>query len=204
MFFALQVPGVRMYSDFADLLPQGTLYQVAQSDPGQFYGANNIILSLEVKRGDVFADDVLKRIDRLTQKIDQLPGVNHNTVASITHRTVRKGVVDGDGRRELAPCFDGQKTQWSAAELAQMREDMGQSRVYGLLVSPDLKAVLIKATFNEGELDYRAIFDQVRTIREQESDEAVNLYVTGQPTLVGWVYTYVEQILQVFLYTALI
>ena len=206
VFFALQVPGVRMYSDFADLLPQEHPYIKLHNQIRDSFGcANNIILSLEVKQGDVFADDVLKRIDRLTQKIDQLPGVNHNTVASITHRTVRKVWLTETGDVNSAPYFDGQKTQWSAAELAQMREDIrANPRVYGLLVSPDLKAVLIKATFNEGELDYRAIFDQVRTIREQESDEAVNLYVTGQPTLVGWVYTYVEQILQVFLYTALI
>ena len=206
VFFGLQVPGVRMYSDFADLLPQQHPYiQLHNQIRDSFGGANNIIMSLEVKEGDVFDDDVIKRIDRLTQKIDQLPGVNHNTVASLTHRTVRKVWLTETGDVNSAPYFDGQKPHWDDIELAQMREDVrANPRVYGLLVSPDLKAVLIKATFNEGELDYQAIFDQVRNIREQESDDSVNLYVTGQPTLVGWVYTYVEQILQVFLFTALI
>ena len=204
--FAVQIPGVRMYSDFADLLPQEHPYiQLHNQIRDSFGGANNIIMSVEVKQGDLFTDDVIKRINRITKKIDQLPGVNHNTVASITHRTVRKVWLTETGDVNSAPYFDGLKPGWSDSELAQMREDVkANPRVYGLLVSPDMKAALIKATFNEGELDYRAIFDEVQRIRQQEADASVNLYVTGQPTLVGWVYTYVGQILQVFLYTALI
>jgi predicted RND superfamily exporter protein len=204
--FAVQIPGVRMYSDFADLLPQEHPYiQLHNQIRDSFGGANNIIMSVEVKQGDLFTDDVIKRINRITKKIDQLPGVNHNTVASITHRTVRKVWLTETGDVNSAPYFDGLKPGWSDSELAQMREDVkANPRVYGLLVSPDMKAALIKATFNEGELDYRAIFDEVQRIRQEEADASVNLYVTGQPTLVGWVYTYVEQILQVFLYTALI
>jgi len=206
-FFASQVPGVRMYSDFADLLPQQHPYiQLHNEIRDSFGGANNIIMSLQVKEGDIFQDDVIKRIDRLTQKIDQLPGVNHNTVASITHRTVRKVWLTETGDVNSAPYFDGLKPHWSDSELAQMREDVrANPRVYGLLVSPDLKAALIKATFNEGELDYQAIFDGVQKIRQEEADDAtIDLYVTGQPTLIGWVYTYVDQILQVFLFTVLI
>ncbi|MCB1676303.1 MAG: MMPL family transporter, partial [Halioglobus sp.] len=205
-FFATRIPGVRMYSAFADLLPQQHPYiQLHNQIRDSFGGANNIILSVEVKQGDIFDEDVIRRIDRITQKIDQLPGVNHNTVASITHRTVRRVWLTETGDVNSAPYFDSLKASWSDAELAQMRADVrANPRVYGLLVSPDLKAALIKATFNEGALDYQAIFEEVRNIRQQESDPSVNLYVTGQPMLVGWVYTYVDQILQVFLYTALI
>lgn len=206
LFFATKIPGVRMYSDFADLLPQEHPYiKLHNQIRDSFGGANNIILSLAVKEGDIFSDDVLKRIDRITQKVDQLPGVNHNTVASITHRTVRKVWLTETGDVNSAPYFDGLKPVWSDSELAQMREDVrANPRVYGLLVSPDMKAALIKATFNEGELDYQAIFADVQKLRLEESDASVDLYVTGQPTLVGWVYTYVGQILQVFVYTALI
>ena len=69
VFFGMQVPGVRMYSDFADLLPQEHPYiQLHNEIRDSFGGANNIIMSLQVKQGDIFTDDVIKRIDRLTQK----------------------------------------------------------------------------------------------------------------------------------------
>lgn len=205
-FFASQVPGVRMYSDFADLLPQQHEYiQLHNQIRDNFGGANNIIAAVEVKDGDIFNNETIKRIDRLTQKIDLLPGVNHNMVASLTHRTVRRVWLTENGDVKSAPYYDALVDEYTEEQLAKMREEViANPRVYGLLVSPDLKAALIKATFNEGELDYEMIFDKVKQIRNDEVGSGYNIYVTGQPTLVGWVYTYVEQILQVFAYTVLI
>ena len=46
MLFGMQVPGVRMYSDFADLLPQEHPYiQLHNEIRDSFGGANNIIMS---------------------------------------------------------------------------------------------------------------------------------------------------------------
>ena len=54
------------------------------------------------------------------------------------------------------------------AQAEQLRADvMSNSTVFGLLVSPDLKSALIKATFNEGQLDYVAIFEQLLALREE-------------------------------------
>lgn len=208
-YFAMQIPGVRMYSDFADLLPQQHPYiQLHNQIRDSFGGANNIIAAVEVEDGDIFNNETIKRIDRLTQKIDTLPGVNHNMVASLTHRTVRKVWLTESGDVRSAPYYDALVDSYTDEELALMRDEVAANpRVYGLLVSPDMKAALIKATFNEGELDYEGIFEQVKQIRLEETEEAgdgYKIYVTGQPTLVGWVYTYVEQILQIFAFTVLI
>ncbi|MCP4042670.1 MAG: MMPL family transporter, partial [Gammaproteobacteria bacterium] len=73
-----------------------------------------------------------------------------------------------------------------------------------LLVSTNFKAALIKATFNEGQLDYERIFRQVQQLRRDEALAGVKIHVSGQPMMVGWIYTYVGQILQVFLFTAAI
>mgnify|MGYP000686704403 CR=1 FL=1 len=206
LYFASQIPGVRMYSDFADLLPQEHPYiRLHNEIRDGFGGANNIIMAVEAKQGDIFTDEIIKQIDQLTRAVDQLPGVNHNMVASLTHRTVRKVWLTETGDVNSAPYYDALKPHWTDAELAQMREEVkANPRVYGLLVSPDMKAALIKATFNEGELDYQAIFDEIKELRAEAAIPETTLYVTGQPTLVGWVYTYVGQILQIFCFTALI
>jgi len=126
-------------------------------------------------------------------------------VASLTHRTVRKVWLTETGDVNSAPYYDALKEQWTEDELTKMREDVKSNpRVYGLLVSPDMKAALIKATFNEGKLDYQKIFQGVKDLRDSEQVDGLNIYATGQPTLVGWIYTYVGQILQVFGFTALI
>tara|TARA_R110001599_G_scaffold353880_1_gene601997 strand:+ start:109630 stop:110037 length:408 start_codon:yes stop_codon:yes gene_type:complete len=90
-FFASRIPYLQMYSNFGDLLPQEHPYIQLHNDvKDTFGGANNVVLSVSVSEGDIFNTDTLARIHRLTQGVDSLPGVNHNLVRSLTHRTVRK------------------------------------------------------------------------------------------------------------------
>jgi predicted RND superfamily exporter protein len=206
VFFALQIPAVRIVSDFADLLPQQHPYiQLHNSIRDTFGGANNVILSVEVEEGDVFNNDTLQRIHRLTEGVDSLAGINHNMMASLTHRTTRKVWLSEEGNVKSAPHFDPSKSSYTLEELGTMRREVvANPRVYGLLVSPDLKSALIRGTLIEGALDYEKVFNQLRELRERESTEGVSIYATGNPVLVGWVSSYVGQIVQIFLYTILI
>lgn len=209
-FFASRIPYLEMYSNFADLLPQEHPYIQLHNDvKDTFGGANNVVMAISVDEGTVFTADVLSRIHRLTQGVDSLPGVNHNLVRSLTHRTVRKTWLTEMGSMNSKAYYDPLKADLSAKELEQLRLDvMANPTVYGLLVSPDLKSALIKATFNEGQLDYVEIFrqlgqlkDDVEKLRADEAAPGVNIYATGQPVLMGWVYSYLSQILQIFFLT---
>ena len=189
VFFALQIPGVQIASDFADLLPQQHPYiQLHNEIRDVFGGANNVILSLEVEEGDIFTNDNLQRIHRLTEGVDSLFGINHNMVTSLTHRTTRKVWLSPEGNVKSAPHFDPSKETYTDEELAQMKADViANPRVYGLLVSPDLRSALIRGTLNEGTLDYEKVFLQLRDLREAEAAPGVSIHATGNPVLVGWV-----------------
>ncbi len=209
-FFASRVPYLEMYSNFADLLPQEHPYIQLHNDvKDTFGGANNVVMAISVEDGDIFNADTLSRIHRLTLGVDALPGVNHNLVRSLTHRTVRKTWLTEMGSMNSQAYYDPLKENWSREELAQLRRDVqANPTVYGLLVSPDLKSALIKATFNEGQLDYVEIFrqlgqlkEEVEALRENEAAPGVHIFATGQPVLMGWVYSYLDQILQIFFLT---
>ncbi|MHA7817265.1 MAG: efflux RND transporter permease subunit [Pseudohaliea sp.] len=205
-FFATRIPYVQMYSDFADLLPQEHPYiQLHNEVKDTFGGANNIVMALSVREGDIFTTETMERIHELTQGVDSLPGVNHNLVRSVTHRTVRKTWLTEMGTMNSEPYFDPLYPELTAEEAAALRLDvMSDPSVYGLLVSPDLKSALIKATFNEGQLDYVAIFEQLNELKASvlaADGPAVDIYTTGQPVLLGWVYSYLGQIMQIFLLT---
>ena len=91
LFFGAQIPALKMYSDFADLLPQSHPYiQLHNEIKDNFGGANVIIVGVEVEEGDIFSNEALQLIHSVTQAVDELPGVNHNLVTSFTHRTTRK------------------------------------------------------------------------------------------------------------------
>ncbi len=210
VFFGSRIPYLEMYSNFADLLPQEHSYIQLHNDvKDMFGGANNVVMAISVDEGDVFNSDTLSRIHRITQGVDALPGVNHNLVRSLTHRTVRKTWLTELGSMNSQAYYDPLKPELSEEQLAQLRLDvMANPTVYGLLVSPDLKSALVKATFNEGQLDYVEIFrqlgqlkDEVEAIRATEAAPGVHIYATGQPVLMGWVYSYLDQIVQIFFLT---
>ena len=207
IFFAFQLPGVRMASDFADLLPQEHPYiQTHNKISSTFGGANNIVVAVTVKNGTIFTNETLNRIYRVTQSIDALTGINHNLVSSVTHRNTRKIWLNEFGTMKSAPHYDPlKKGGYSDAELVIIQNEVvANPRVYGLLVSPDLSSALVRGTLVEGELDYEAIFDELQQIRDQESVDDIDIYATGQPVLIGWVTSYVGEIIQIFLYTILI
>lgn len=206
LFFAYQIPGVRMYSDFADLLPQKHSYiQLHNEIRDTFGGANVVVVGVEVEDGTIFTNDTLALIYRLTQAVDNLPGINHNLVSSLTHRTARKTRLSETGAIVSTPFYDPTKKAMTPEELDQIRQDvMADPRVYGLMVSPDLKSALIKGQLNEGALDYQKTFNQLQDVRQAEARDGVQIYATGQPVLVGWVYTYIGQIMQIFLFTLVV
>lgn len=91
LMFGMALPKLRIFTDFSDLLPQNHDYiKVYNRLKENFGGANMIVMSIEVEQGTIFNDDTLKLIHEATQGVDNLPGVNHNLVSSLTHRTARK------------------------------------------------------------------------------------------------------------------
>ncbi len=206
LFFALRIPGLKVYTDFSDLLPQEHPYiQLHNSIKDSFGGANVLVIGVAFDKGDLFSNERLALIDRVTQAVDSLPGVNHNLVSSLTHRNSRKVWLTEVGSINSEPYYQPEFGQLSAAQLAAMKADVvANPRVYGPLVSPDLQVALVKAQLIEGQLDYAKTFAQIQALRDAEKIDGVTLYATGQPVLVGWAYTYMSQILQIFICTVLI
>ncbi|MBR9871726.1 MAG: MMPL family transporter [Gammaproteobacteria bacterium] len=205
LVFALRIPGLKIFTDFADLLPQQHPYiELHNSIKDSFGGANVLVVGVEFEEGDIFTNENLARIDRITQAVDSLPGVNHNLVSSVTHRNSRKVWLTEVGSINSEPYYDSTRGLYSSEELESMRADVAANpRVYGPLVSPDLKMALVKAQLIEGKLDYETTFAQLQELRAEEASEGVTIYATGQPVLVGWAYTYMDQILQIFVFTVL-
>ncbi|HJW25450.1 MAG TPA: MMPL family transporter [Rhodocyclaceae bacterium] len=206
VLFGLALPKLRIYSDFSDLLPQNHSYiQVYNRIKQNFGGANMIVMAIEVEKGTIFNDETLSLINEATQGIDSLPGVNHNLVSSLTHRTARKIYLSEEGALMSDPYFDPSKGKRSVADLEQMKKDViANPTIYGLLVSPDFKAALIKAQLNEADLDYSKTFTELQKVREAITKPGHTVHVTGNPVLTGWVYTYLNQIVTILAYTLLL
>ena len=206
LLFATRIPGLQMQSDFDDLLPQKHPFiQLHNQIRDSFGGVNVVVVEVEVEQGTIFTNETLALISRLTQDVDSLPGVNHNLVSSLTHRTARSISLDESGSVRSKPYYDSLAPKLSEHELAELKHAViGDPRMFGLIVSPDLKAALIKAQMNGDGIDYEKTFTALQKLRADAKTVGVKIHAVGLPVLTGWVYTYLSQILQIVLYTAVL
>ena len=203
LLFATQLPHLRVYTDFADLLPQNHPYiKTYNRIKETFGGANAIVMAIENEQGTIFNDETLNLVYEATQGIDNVPSVNHNLLSSLTHRTSRNVYLTPEGSIASKAYYEIQKPQHTAQELEELKKNvLANPRIYGLLVSPNLKAALIKAPLNEGSIDYAKTFAEVQRVRAAVTKPGHKVYITGNPVLIGYVYTYLNQIVAILGWT---
>lgn len=204
-FFAAQIPGMKMKSEFEDLLPQSHGFIKLHNEIRDIFGgANGLVIAIEVENGTIFSNETLALIQRVTEKVDTLPGINHNLVSSLTYRTTRRVSVSEGGSIRSDLYYDPNGGPLNAAQLEKLQgEIVADPRVYGLLVSPDFKAAMVRAQMNQSSSEALvAAFKGLQKIREEDAKPGIHIYAVGNPVLTGWVYTYLPQILQILLYTA--
>ncbi|MGH7786830.1 MAG: MMPL family transporter [Candidatus Binatia bacterium] len=200
--FAYWTFQLQLVTSFGDLLPQTHEYiKIHNRFSGSFGGANNIMAMIEVKEGNIFTPENLNKIWRMTNGLDKVYGVNHNQIDSIAHRTVRYLKVAAGGTMRAQPVMTGEvKTQEEADAIR--RNVHNSENIYGLLVSLDDKAALIRANFIEGKLDYERIFNEVNAnVVDPYEDANTKIYVAGEPRLYGWVYFYAGDVFFILVVT---
>ncbi|MEO8605620.1 MAG: MMPL family transporter [bacterium] len=193
---------LKLVTSFSDLLPQSHEYiKIHNRFSGSFGGANNIMVMLEVKDGTIFTPETLNKIWKMTNGLDKVYGVNHNQIDSIAHRTVRYLKVAAGGTMRAQPVMIGEVTTQEEANLIR-RNVHNSENIYGLLVSLDDKAALIRANFIEGKLDYQRIFEEVNeNVVDPFVDANTSIFVAGEPRLYGWVYHYAGDVFFILVIT---
>jgi len=191
-----------LVTSFGDLLPQDHPYiKIHNRYSGTFGGANNINVMIQVKEGNIFTVETLNKIWKMTEGLDKVYGVNHNQIDSIAHRTVRYLKVAAGGTMRAQPVMlEPVKTPEEAANIRRIVHNA--ENIYGLLVSLDDKAALIRANFIEGRLDYKRIFTEVNeNVVDPFRDANTEVYVAGEPRLYGWVYNYAGDVFFILVVT---
>ncbi len=158
--FAYWAFQLKLMTSFGDLLPQTHPFiQIHNKYAGTFGGANNVQLMVEVKDGNIFNVPTLARIYKITEAVDQVYGVNHNQIDSIGHRTTRYLRAQSGGFLRAEPVMIGlPKTPEDAANIRRIVHNT--ESIYGILVSLDDRAALVRANFIEGRLDHRRTFTE--------------------------------------------
>lgn len=204
VFWAFHARKVEMYSQFADLLPQGHDYIKAYNYHRETFGGANIVTSvLQVKDGDIFNTETLKKVRYLTDQVDAINGVDHNQVASLSHVKIRNIKTLPGGMVRSYPVLPVD-IPTDPKELEALKFEMfNNDIVFNKYVSADGRAALVFAGFNEDRLDYREIQREISRIKTEVEDANTSLYVAGEPMLKGWVWYFTNELFLIFTFTGL-
>jgi predicted RND superfamily exporter protein len=180
LLFAYKVKDVKVYTKFADLLPQGHEYiKVHNEIRAQFGGANTVTMVLQVREGDIFNPTTLQKIRDITDELYLIPGVDRFKIFSMAVNLLVDMVVTSGGWEYQSMMWpDVPKTQ---AEINKLKERIFASGYYGSFVFYDSKKTLIRADFFEDEIDYSVVFKELRRLQEKYEDDNHTLSINGEP-----------------------
>jgi uncharacterized protein len=200
--FSYGITKMDFYSQFLDLFPANHPYvQMHKKFKDYFGGANNATLVLEVKEGDVFTPETLTKMVNIQEAVERLGGVNPYQIFSIASpRVMETTEIAGGYKKERLM----KKIPTNESDMFDLKATVFTNEAYGTWVSTDLKALKLQATFIEGRIDYKALFDALSKIKEKEQDKNHVIYMAGEPVLYGWIYHYVFETAIIFLISCVI
>ncbi|MBI2963966.1 MAG: MMPL family transporter [Deltaproteobacteria bacterium] len=202
-FFGYHALRLQLLSRFDELLPATHPFvAVHRQFAKTFGGANTVLLMLRVRQGEIFTVKTLTKIWGMTEELDKIYGVNHYQIESLAHRTNRTLRVSAGGLMEMQPVMMSAPKREADVDTVRRIVHASQN-LYGVLVSIDNRAALIRASFIEGIIDHRKLFDEIQNrVVEPFSDEETEILVAGEPRLYGWVYQYAHQVYWILAATA--
>ena len=203
LFFIFLLKDLKVYTKFADLLPQKHEYiKTHNKIRSRFGGANTVNMVLQVREGDIFNFTTLKKIKDITDELYLIPGVDRFKIFSLAVN-VMSDVVAISGGFFFEPMMfpDIPQTQ---EEMKRLKERLYASPFYGSFVWFDSKKTLITTDFFEDEIDYTVVFTELRRIQDKYEDDNHILAINGEPLHLGYVDSYADEVFLIMLGTVLV
>jgi uncharacterized protein len=194
-YFAARVRIATRFENFFPAEHQNTrLYRKYQYRYG---GAQTLVMLLRVEHGDIYNYSTLGKIRDLQNDLNTLPGVDHNQIFSLaSYRVAYPKVLPG---AIVVTNFMYPTVPDNPAGLDELRRlVMAHREIAGAFVTADDKGAILRASFNEEGLDYKALFDGINQLIQKYSDGNTEIFVAGQPVISGWGYYYLPRITLIF------
>ena len=146
-----------------------------------FGGKNYTVIGIVPKQGDIYQPQILAKIKRIQEGIEQLPEAVRHNVLSLAARKIKsiKGGLEG---MEVRPMME--TVPQTPAEMEKLKAAVASMPIYiNALVSPDNKAAAVVADFKQDEKtpNYIVLTEGMRKIVDRERDATVDIYLGGLP-----------------------
>ncbi len=194
-FFIFQLFTLRLEIQRRANLPDQHPYVVVQNRMSDLFGGEGVvIIGVIARRGDIFTEEILGKVYRITEAVLELPKVIDASVFSLAN--ARAIVADSDGSVDIHSLMDQVPTE--PAEIERIRREVREDRFFrGNLVSEDESAAVIVADFDQGIGD-EELAALVEGIVDAERDGTVRIALAGSPILRAALARYTAMIAYLF------
>ncbi len=199
-----QATRLRLNASFEKTIPTAHAYIVNYfANKANLAGQTNAMrIAVETTGATIFDKAYLETLQKLSDEIFLLPGVDRPFMKSLWTSNTRWVAVteDGlDGNTVIGDSYDG-----SPAALAELRTNVERSGEIGQLVAGDFKSSIIFVPLLDkhpktGEaLDYGELSREVEALRSKYQSEHIRIHVTGFAKIVGDLIEGLQQVLMFF------
>lgn len=191
VFFAYHALHQRLDPGFDKSIPLSHPYMETYTKyKPEFGGSNMITIFVEHEGGDMFNPTFFTVLEKVTQDVLTMDGIDVRTVTSLFTPNVNYVAVSEEG-------FTGSRivpADFVATEegLATVRENLSRSNEIGRTVAKDLSGALVIAELVEvdpvtgSKVDYRAMAHKLEELRSKyETEGEVNIRIIGFATFIG-------------------
>lgn len=182
VFLGYQIRGLRISQDIGVLFPPNhPNMQLHKEYQKMLATPDKLICVLEVKNGDIYTQETIAKIHRLTQEIMRLPGCDASDIKSITEASVKHMAATSWGVETNPVIFP--KMPETPEDFNRLRERVETDPgIRGVLVSYDGTAAAIMAKWEKGS-KLGPLYRDIKRITLAESNDRYGVYFTGAPAL---------------------
>ena len=181
---ASQIGKLRVEIDPNRFLPQSHPYVVTSNRVEELFGSKYVLLvGITPNEGDAFTPSVLEKVQRITRKLREDPGVMKNSILSLSAKKAKSitGTSDGMEIRQLM-----EHVPSDASEMAALRKRLADNPAYlNAVVSKDSRSIAVIAEFQDDPKGFQAIMARVNPILDAERDGSVRIAAGGLPVMLA-------------------
>ena len=209
-FFYLIVTRLTVKTSFDDLLPTNHPYtKLYYEIRNRFGGANKVVIMIQVRDkedggqySDIFNYETLKKIRDISDDAYKMKAADPFKVFSLAGNNVKDIKMTAWGMQVTSVMYPD--IPETPEQIAQLRRTVyGSPMCYPGLVSLDSKKTIITVDFFEEQLDYDVCFKELKAIREKYEDKNHIIAISGEPMHLGYINSYIKDILKVLAYTTI-
>lgn len=182
---------IKLDAAFTKNIPlQHSYMQTYMKHAKDFGGANNILISVCDKSGNIFNPEFFSKFKQIHEQVYYMSGVDRVLVKSIFSPSTRfvEVVEDGFAGGPVIPA----DFQANAAGLSQVKQNIDKSGIVGRMIADDYSCAMITAQLQEinpetlEKLDTIAFANSLETdVRGKFEDDKISIHIIGFAKMVG-------------------